>query len=195
MSEYPTLDGLVEGIRQRSDSAFQELYDLTASGLYSYALAMLRERRSAEDAVQQAFLELTRAAATFTGDGRSLRAWLYKSVRFTCLDELRRRSRRPEYPSDHLPDAEDPTSAIVVPALEPALEAALAELTEKERSLIVLKHVVGLSGAEIADAIGVRRGAAYAATRRAERRLQTLMDVELRRPAASQRTTNAEERP
>ncbi|VAV89716.1 hypothetical protein MNBD_ACTINO01-147, partial [hydrothermal vent metagenome] len=75
-----------------------------ADRLVSYAFGMLRDRQAAEDAVQQAFLELAGSAPSFRGDGRALRAWMYRAVRFNCLDEVRRRSRRPEQPTSDLPD-------------------------------------------------------------------------------------------
>lgn len=168
------LDELVDGVRNRSEEAFAAVYDLTANALASYAYGMLRDRLAAEDAVQQAFLELTRAAPSLRGDGRSLRAWLYRSVRFTCLDELRRRGRRPEVVTATLPETgyDDP---IELP--DPQLQEAMMALTERQRSLLVLRHVVGLPGDEVARVMGGNRAAVYAATARAERRLRRLLEA------------------
>jgi len=104
VSEYPELDEIMNGIRSRSETAFATAYRYTADPLASFANGMVRDRQFAEDAVQQAFLELVQAAATINGDGRSLRAWLFRSVRFTCLDEVRRKSRRPEHLTDVVPE-------------------------------------------------------------------------------------------
>ncbi len=168
------LDELVDGVRNRSEEAFAAVYDLTAGALASYAYGMLRDRPAAEDAVQQAFLELTRAASTLRGDGRSLRAWLYRSVRFTCLDELRRRSRRPEVVTDSLPET-GYDDGIELP--DPQLQEALMALTERQRSLLVLRHVVGLPADEVARVMESNRTAVYAATARAERRLRRLLEA------------------
>lgn len=167
------LDELVDGIRHRSEDAFSAVYALTANGLASYAHGMLRDRLAAEDAVQQAFLELTRAAPSLRGNGRSLRAWLYRSVRYTCLDEIRRRDRYPEVITDSVPDA-GYMHELELP--DPALQAALLGLSERQRSLIVLRHVVGLPAAEVATVMGSNRTAIYAATTRAERRLRRLLE-------------------
>ena len=176
VSEYPELDRLVDGIRRRSDDAFTDVYTLTSGGLASFAYSMLRDRRLAEDAVQQAFLELVRSAHTIKGDGRSLRAWLFKSVRFTCLDEIRRRSRRPESLMAEAPDSAVVADELELSEIDPVLERALAELTERQRTLIALRHVVGLSGAEVASVMEMTRPAAYAAIERAERRLRKLIE-------------------
>jgi len=180
-------DDLVNGIRARSDEAFAALYRILASDLLSFANGMLRDRGAAEDAVQQAFLELARAAHTITGDGRSLRAWMYRSVRFTCLDEVRRRKRRPEEPTDRLPD-----TGRVDPSLpDPTVQEALMRLSDRHRAIVVLRHVIGCSVDEIAEILGTNRTAVYAASVRAERRLaKELTNVEYPFDAASQQVAD-----
>lgn len=152
--------------------AFTELYELMAERLFGFAYRMLRDRGSAEDAVQHAFLELVRAQPQLEQD-RSLEAWMFKSVRFTCLDEIRRRSRRPEVPCDELPD---PGTEDVVPLEDPELERALAALTPEQQEVLHLKHVEGYDGAEIAEIVGSNRTAVYAMAARAEARLRKLLD-------------------
>lgn len=193
VSEYTRLDELVVGVILRSDAAFAELYRLTSDALASFAFSMLGDRHAAEDAVQQAFLELVRAAPSIKGDGRSLRAWLFRSVRFTCLDEIRRRGRRPETPTDSIPEQADIHADIETPGMDPILESALSDLTERQRNLLSLRHVVGLSGSETATVLDMSRPAAYAATARAEKRLRKLLEgVESGTQAASQPTKNTE---
>lgn len=175
---------LVDGIRERSDTAFTTVYQLVASDLLSFAFGMLRDRGAAEDAVQQAFLELARAAPTIEGDGRSLRAWLYRSVRFSCLDEIRRRKRHPEDPTERLPDA-GASDSIDLP--DPALQAALMDLSTRQRAIVVLRHVLGASFDDIAKVMGSNRTAMYAACARAERSLERqLRAVESEDRAASE---------
>ena len=166
------LDPFVDGIWRRSDAAFRAVYEATADGLASFAYGMLGNRAAAEDAAQQAFLELVIAGAGIRGDGRALRVWLYRAVRFSCLDELRRRSRRPETPVEHLPES----AHHLDPEIQPDLEAALAQLSDRQRSLVMLRHVVGMSGEEIALVARSNRSAVYAALGRAERRLRSLLD-------------------
>ena len=171
------LDPHVAGIRTRSEEAFRAVYDALADDLVSFAFGMLSDRKTAEDVVQQAFVELVRAAPKIKGDGRSLRAWLFKSVRFGCLDEYRRRSRRPEIPHETLPDlavGQDPLSD----HLDPSLEGALNQLSKRHRTVVLLRHVVGLSPEEIAQVIGSSRRATYAVLNRAETKLRSILDGE-----------------
>lgn len=150
---------------------------MTANGLASFAYGMLGSRTAAEDAVQQAFLELVAAGHGLAGNGRSLRVWLYRSVRYSCLDELRRRSRRPEQLTDRLPEP----SAQAAPEVPPELEEALAQLSPRQRSLLMLRHVAGLSPEEIARVSRTNRSAVYAALARAEKRMRFLLDPVVRR--------------
>lgn len=175
MSEYPELDEIMNGIRTRNEAAFATAYRQTASGLASFAAGIVDDRRFAEDAVQQAFLELVQAAPSIKGDGRSLRAWLFRSVRFTCIDELRRRARRPEHLAASVPDVgvEPPQTALDT---DPALAAAMGRLTPRQRTLLALRHIAGMDGNEVADVVGGNRAAIYAATKRAERRLRKILD-------------------
>jgi RNA polymerase sigma-70 factor (ECF subfamily) len=152
--------------------AFTELYELMAERLFRFAHRMLHDKGAAEDAVQHAYLELVRARPQLEAD-RSLEAWLFKSVRFTCLDEIRRRTRRPEIPSDQLP--EERTDDVIV-LIDPELEKALATLTVEQREVLHLKHVEGYDGTEIAEIVGSSRAAVYAMAARAEARLKRALD-------------------
>lgn len=168
------LEGLVEGIRLRSEDAFRAVYDIIADDLLSFAYGMVSDRRTAEDIVQESFVELVRAAPRLRGDGKALASWLYRSVRFGCLDEYRRRRRRPEIPTHELPDApfQDPDST----SIDPDLEMALSRLSDRHRTLILLRHVAGLSGEEIALIMKSGRKAVYGALSRAEANLRKYLD-------------------
>ena len=170
------LDEHVDGVRSLSEEAFRAVYHALVDELVSFAFGMVSDRRTAEDIVQQSFTELVRAAPRLRGGGSSLKAWLYRSVRFGCMDEYRRRSRRPEIPVDRLPDRPervDPLDAY----LDADLERALRGLNKRQRTVIVLRHVTGLSGEEIAEVIGSSRRAAYAVLARAEAKLRSLLEA------------------
>lgn len=172
------LDPWVPGVRAGENAAFRAVYEATADDLASFAYGMLRDRGAAEDMVQQAFLELVNASAKFRGNGEALRVWLFRSVRYRCLDELKRAGRRRERPMDELPDSSTAGRTDEMAAMDPELERALRSLTERQRSMVVLRHVVGLSGEEVARVVGVSRGAAYAALGRAEKKLKSLLERE-----------------
>lgn len=165
-------DALPEGVRRLEPGAFRALHELHADGLNSFAYSMLRDAAAAEDAVQQAFLELVQAAPRIRGDDRSLRAWLFRSVRFRCLDEIRRRERRREVLHAEVPETLSQTESAGYPD---DLEHALSQLTEQQRSVLFLRHVIGMSGHETAGVLRLNRAAVFATAARAERRLRDLL--------------------
>ena len=179
------LDKLVAGVVEHDNQAYSRLYDVLADRLGAFAFGLVNDRQMAEDAVQQAFLELAKAAPQFSGDGRALQAWMYKSVRFTCLDEYRRRSRRPEIPTESLPDqveSDEPDGYAV------ELAAAVASLSERQQLLLDLRHVHGLAGEEIAEVLDIARPAAYAALSRAEKSLRRAFVIAIESGASAAST-------
>ena len=64
-------------------------------GLYSAALRMTRNRADAEDLVQETYLKAYRSYASFT-EGTNLRAWLYRILTNTYINNYRAAQRRPE---------------------------------------------------------------------------------------------------
>lgn len=169
------LDAHVDGVRGLSEEAFRAVYLALADELVSFAFGMVSDRRTAEDIVQQSFVELVRAAPRLKGQGKALKSWLYRSVRFGCIDEYRRRSRRREFPVEDVPDTPE-TPDLLATHLDPELERALSALNKRQRTVILLRHVAGLSGEEIAEVLGSTRRAAYAVLARAETRLRTLLE-------------------
>ncbi len=168
------LDVLVPGIAAQNAVAYSELYALVADRLFAFAFRLLGDRHEAEDAVQQAFLELARTD-TPPNRGRSLEAWLFTSIRFTCIDVVRQRSRRPAVAADDVPDVDH--EDLYDLGLDPLLENALRSLTPQQRAVLHLKHVEGLDGEQTAHILGLSRVAVYATAARAERRLRDLLDA------------------
>ncbi len=170
------LDRHVAGVRRRDEEAFAAVYNAVVDDLVSFAFGMVSDRQTAEDIVQQAFVELVKAAPKLKGSGSALRAWLFRATRFGCLDEYRRRSRRPEAPQETIPEpAFEPN--YLENHLDPELERALSALTRRHRTLVLLRHVGGLGGDEIATVMKTTRRAAYSALARAESNLRLTLEA------------------
>lgn len=111
------------------------------------------------DATQEALIAVVRGLPRF--DGRSsFTTWLYRVTTNACLDELRRKRRRPVPTLDgETPPAEPTTVArdgAVVDRL--VIDAALAELPEEFRVPVVLRDLADLDYAEIAEVLDVPVG-------------------------------------
>lgn len=106
----------------------------------------------AADGCQEALIAIARGLPKF--DGRStFKTWSYRVATNACLDEVRRRGRRP------LAVAETPESTIDDVRIESRLgdrmelDEALAQLTEEFRAPVLMRDVGGLDYAEIAETL------------------------------------------
>jgi RNA polymerase sigma factor (sigma-70 family) len=151
--------------------------------LRAVAYRMLGSPSEAEDAVQEAWLRLSRSGA---GGIENLGGWLTTVVARVCLDALRsRRSRREEPMGEprvgvHVPDPilgpEDRTDpeheALLDDSVGPALLVVLETLSPAERLAFVLHDVFGVPFGEIAPIVGRSPTAARQLASRARRRVR-----------------------
>lgn len=110
------------------------------------------------DATQEALIAIVRGLDRF--DGRAaFGTWAYRIATNACLDELRRRRRRPE---PGLPDLDRSTTVATseddTVADRLAVDAALAGLPPGFRAAVVLRDLLRLDYAEIAEVLGIPPG-------------------------------------
>ncbi len=169
-------DDTLARARAGDHDAFREITEPHRRELQVHCYRILGSTQDAEDLVQETLLAAWRSLGTFKGKA-SLRAWLYQIATNRCLNALRARSRRPrEVP---VMDAPEPTRTRDPMWLEPypdallegvldhapgpaaryeereatelAFVVALQELTPGQRSALVLRDVLGLGTAEVAE--------------------------------------------
>lgn len=148
---------LVKYLLRQDVNAFEQLYDRHSRIVYSLVLRILQQAATAEEVVQDVFLQLWRNAAAYDADRGPFVPWLLTLARNRALDHLRlksERQRRREDQTDELPPV----------ASAPEYERELDERrrVEKIRSLmggllpqqkraIELAYFEGLSHTEIAE--------------------------------------------
>jgi RNA polymerase sigma factor (sigma-70 family) len=145
--------------------------------LHSVAYRMLGSLTEADDAVQEAWLRLSRADA---GAVRDLRAWLTTVVSRVCLDMLRSRAARREEPLEaHVPDPivtradDDPAEhAALADSIGIALLVVLDTLSPTERLAFVLHDIFALPFEQIGPILDRSPAAAKQLASRARRRLR-----------------------
>lgn len=168
---------------QRGD---QEAYDALARGLapqlYRAAHRIVRDLDAAQDATQLALVSMWRELPRLRDPDRFI-PWAYQLVVRHCLMELRSRRRRLSVVRN-LGDAES------VGGMEPSraddsrrvadrdeLERAFRLLTEEQRAVVVLRHYVGMTVAESAEALGVPVGTAASRLHYATRALRAALEA------------------
>ncbi len=177
---------LVERSRRGDLEAFNRIVLAYQDRVYSLCLRMVGSRQAAEDAAQETFLSAYRNVRRMRGP--NLRAWLLRIASNTCVDELRRRRRRPQVSLDATaPDAESGTPMDVAdPAAGPeslalqgeigeALQAELLRLPPDQRLAVILCDIEGLSYDEIAASMGSSTGTVKSRISRGRARLRELV--------------------
>jgi RNA polymerase sigma-70 factor (ECF subfamily) len=133
---------------------------------FNIAYRMLGDPAAAEDATQTAFLSAYRHLQSYRGG--SFKSWVLRMVTNTCLDELRRKKRRPTTPLEPVSDegedeiespawlADDAPSAeaeIENSELEDAIQHCLDHLPEEFRLVVVMVDIQGMDYQEASESI------------------------------------------
>ena len=158
MTGHATDRTIAEACAAGDTKIFEELYHRYGDRMKSIAWNHLGNAADAEDAVQETFLKVHRAASTYTGEA-SFSTWIYKILVNTCYDALRKRKRRiDEAPIDDEPETIERTAMSVDDAKRITLRKLLDELPEQRRTVFTLFEIEGLSHAEIGEILGISEG-------------------------------------
>ena len=175
---------LVERAKQGDRAAFRELYDCYHRRAFVLAEGVVKNREDALDVVQEAFVKVHRHLDGFEG-GSSFYTWLYRIVMNLAIDHGRKSKRRrtTEFDEAREPtEIEDaplgrfagghPSRTVLRRELSEKIVAALDELPEYHRAVIVLREVDGLSYEELAEVMGVPKGTIMSRLFHARRKMQ-----------------------
>jgi RNA polymerase sigma-70 factor, ECF subfamily len=168
------LDPLAARLADGDPLAPKALVERHYRELYRYAFSVLREERSAEDAVQDAFERAFSALGRYSEErlrAMRLRPWMYKITLNVARNRLRRRREIPvEGPSVAGGAASDQDREAVMDVL-----AALGELPERQRVAVTLRYLQDMPYAEISGVTGWPEGTAKTLVRRGLMRLRRSM--------------------
>jgi RNA polymerase sigma factor (sigma-70 family) len=153
-------------------------YDRYAPGLYAYCQSLLTEPADAADAVQDTFI-IASAKLSALRDQDRLRSWLYAVARNECHRRLR--AAVSAAPLDEAAGVTDETNDLGADLEQAELRevvwSALGGLTPSEREIIELNLGHELTGADLADALGVPRNQAHAMASRARAHYESALGV------------------
>lgn len=164
MSEEPErYERLVRDLREGDRVAFDVVYDLYYERLWRFAFSFVRTRAVAQDVVHDVFLTLWTARESLDVRG-SLEAYLYGAVRNCALNVVRHdrvveREQERAAAARHSPamgEADDDAQArLEQHELSDVLSHALARLTERQRTAVLLRWQQGMQYDEIARVLGI----------------------------------------
>ncbi len=139
-----------------------ELYRELAPAVLGY----LRSQRlpDPEDVLGEVFLQVARDVHRFDGDDAAVRRWVFAIAHNRIIDDVRRRSRRPQLSDHAVPERSSPPPG---DPFDEDLSSALAQLTPEQREVVGLRFVADLPLEAVAELTGRRVGAVKAMQHRA----------------------------
>ncbi|MCS6771836.1 MAG: sigma-70 family RNA polymerase sigma factor [Kiritimatiellae bacterium] len=179
---------LVEQARHGDYAAFEELIRRYQRRIYALVYNMTGHREDAEDLVQDVFIKAYRSLDGFKGDA-SFFTWIYRIAVNRTINFLKRRKREaadlrlddmdPSAERDpaflELRSRESPVREVTLGELQKKLNAALQNLSEKHRTVVVLHDIQGMPHEEIAKimkcSVGTVRSRLFYARQHLQREL------------------------
>jgi RNA polymerase sigma factor (sigma-70 family) len=173
-------EALVALVARGDDDALTELYDRVSRIAYGLALRVLRDERHAEDAVQEAFLQVWRNAASFRAERATASTWILTLVHRRAVDLVRREERRRADPladEADLGQAPEQTEEAAWLRFErERVQSALRQLPDVQREALELAYYGGFSQSELAERLGVPLGTIKSRMFSGLARLRELLD-------------------
>ena len=175
------LEGLMARYQAGEAQAFDALYRAISPRIYAFLVQSTRDRVTADDLLQEVFVNIHRARATYR-TGAPVLPWVYAIARHAAVNRARsatRRARHEEVREDVAELAgpapvEDP--AAEDPRID-AIRAALDGLPASQREVVLMLKVSGLSLAEVARATGSTVGAVKLRAHRAYQSIRKKLNV------------------
>jgi RNA polymerase sigma factor (sigma-70 family) len=171
-------------------AAFGRLYERSSGHLFAVVLRIQRDRAMAEDLLQEIYVSVWKAAASFDAARSQPLTWLTHIARNRAIDSLRRAQTQPQTSSlsvDDDSDAPDPAEALESPDPGPLdllhqasdkreLTQCMDSLTAPQRQSVALAFFDGLSHAEVAEHLSQPLGTVKSWVRRALATLKSCLD-------------------
>ena len=147
--------------------------------VHSYARYLLRDPDDASDVAQECLIRLW-SHRERVDPGPACRNWLLRAAHNLCIDRIRHRGKHVEVRQDDTsPEPIDgrPDPLRVAQSGEAArrLEAALLDLSERDRAIVLLREVEGMPYDEIASMLGLNLGTLKATLHRTREKLRTAL--------------------
>ena len=158
---------------------FDDLYTSHAANVHRFCLSQLGDAEAAADVTQDAFIKAFSAYERVSPDPETARTWLISIARNCCIDYRRQNGRWRRLLNRLERFRESPLDVEVLAHHHRELEratTAILQLRTRERELIGLRVAADLSFREVATVLGMSEQAAKVATRRALRKLRSILE-------------------
>jgi len=177
---------LIQLIAQARPEALSELYDRYGRMVFGLAISTVGDAATAEEITQDVFHRVWERAWQYRADQAKVSTWLTSIARHRAIDQLRRQGAQPEGQdiswADLSPQAE-PSAAGPEQTMELAIQrqrvhAAIAQLSEVQKQVLILAYFQGYSQSAIAEALGLPLGTVKTRIRLAMDKLRGMLQID-----------------
>lgn len=174
---------LLARIRDRDESAVEELYTRYSGPLYSLAYQVTGADRFAQDVVQEVFIAVWKDAGRFDPARGALGPWLFSLARHKAIDLVRReanvRKRTADVDLEFEMSPDDVDQEAWLRIRRDRVRAAIESLPEAQRTALELAFFAGLTHVEVSERLGIPLGTAKTRIRTALLKLRDLLGSSL----------------
>ena len=163
-------------VQQDEEAAYRLLVERHVQRMHRLAVRILSDSAQAEDAVQDAFLQVWVKRAEWRNDGARFATWLYRIVFNRCLDMKRRRRETDLNEDDDRPDeSADAVEAIHQGQIAQRLRSAMADLPEPQYMALMMYYHEGYNAREVAEIMEISTNAVESLLKRGRKNLRLLL--------------------
>jgi len=190
------LKQLLRATAQGDDAAFRSLYDATSPRLLAVALTIMRDTAAAEDALQDAYVQIWHRASEFHSDRGKVFTWLTTIVRYRAIDMLRKQRRSGSSGATQVMDvdpndldfllqqnADDgtespgPLASAISSEENVHVHECVERLSDSQQQSVVLAFFRGFTHQELADCLAEPLGTIKSRLRRSLQRLKECLSL------------------
>ncbi len=164
------LDKCLFEIANGNKEALADLYNETSTGVYAFALSILKNAQDAEDVLHDCFVRIYSSAGSYTTTGKPM-AWILTIAKNMCFGKIRAQKR---YADNEVEDWQGALSANENLQVEDkmVLAACFEHLSDEERNILVLYAVSGFKHREIASMLNISLSTVLSKYHRALKKLR-----------------------
>ena len=170
--------------------AFEVLLSRHRKPVYNFVLRFVGDKETAEDLLQETFMRVIKGAEAYKRQAK-FTTWVYTIARNLCVDQSRRRKHRKHASLDAPLDASEESGTLmdVIPGNEMAsdrktvnkqlhatMQKAIAELSEEQREVFLMREFLDMPFKQIADVVGVPENTVKSRMRYALEKLRLELD-------------------
>jgi RNA polymerase sigma-70 factor, ECF subfamily len=169
---------LVVRLKANDDAAYRDVVARFGDPLYAYIYSITGDHHLSQDILSETYLRMVEKIDSYTYYGAPFKAWLYRIAHNLAISALKRTRHLvgAEALESAAPPVDDPAVTVAARLEASELRDSLAELTEEQQQVVMLRFVAGQSTAEVALAMDKTENAIKQLQFRALRSLGRLME-------------------